>query len=91
LTYSLRYHPDVSRVDLPKLDRRTARQIGNAILSRLTTEPTHYGSPLRHTLKSCWKLRVGDYRVVYRIVEQEVRILAIIHRSRVYELITRRL
>jgi hypothetical protein len=29
--------------------------------------PQEYGTPLRKTLKGYWKLRVGDYRVVYKI------------------------
>ena len=55
------------------------------------TAPHQYGEPLRKTLKGYWKLRVGDYRVVYKIVENEVRILGIINRKEVYEEISKRL
>ena len=43
-----------------------------------------YGEPLRKTLKGYWKLRVGDYRVVFKVIEAEVWILGIKHRKSVY-------
>lgn len=39
---------------------------------KLTTAPDQYGAPLSHNLKNFRKLRIGDYRVVYRIVEKKV-------------------
>jgi hypothetical protein len=51
----------------------------------LTAAPHQYGEPLRKTLKGYWKLRVGDYRVVFRVSGQEVWILGIINRKEVYE------
>jgi len=56
----------------------------------LTTAPHLYGEPLRKTLRGYWKLRVGDYRVVFKIVGEEVWILGIIHRKKVYEEIKKR-
>ena len=52
--------------------------------------PQQYGEPLRKTLKGYWKLRVGDYRVVFKVVGAEVRILGIGHRKHVYDAITKR-
>jgi mRNA interferase RelE/StbE len=46
---------------------------------------------LRKTLRGYWKLRVGDYRVVFKIVAEEVWILRIIHRKQVYEAIKKRI
>ncbi len=50
-----------------------------------------YGVPLRGTLKGYWKLRVGDYRIVFKITGQEVWVLTILHRREVYEAVTSRL
>ena len=61
-----------------------------AIEQRLTTSPHEYGQPLRKTLKGYWKLRVGDYRVVYRVEKKTVVVLGIRHRKDVYEEITER-
>jgi hypothetical protein len=37
------------------------------------------------------KLRVGDYRVVFKIMDQEVYLLGIIHREKVNEKIGKRI
>ena len=75
----------VSTDDIPLIPRNLQRRLAKAIESRLATTPERYGEPLRASLKGFWKLRVGDYRVVSRIVRQEVWILAILHRKSVYE------
>ncbi|MFP4266359.1 MAG: type II toxin-antitoxin system RelE family toxin, partial [Desulfonatronovibrionaceae bacterium] len=51
---------------------------------RILAAPAEYGLPLRKTLKRYWKLRVGDYRVKYKINEDVVVILCIRHRKDVY-------
>ena len=47
-------------------------RIRNAIEHRLATEPHQYGEPLRKTLRGYWKLRIGDYRIVFKIAGDEV-------------------
>lgn len=91
MAYALVYHPDVKAKDVPMLSREVGKRIQRAIESRLTFEPQKYGEPLRRTLKGYWKLRVGDYRVVFRIVKNEVWIFAIMHRRDVYRRIETRL
>jgi len=88
--YELRYHPDVRAEDVPLLDSKTKQRIMKAIESRLGMAPEQYGSRLRKTLHGYWKLRVGDYRVVYSISKNTVWILAIIHRKRVYQDVEKR-
>jgi mRNA interferase RelE/StbE len=90
LSYKLKYHPDVKAVDIPLIDLRTKKRIKKAIEMRLISAPQQYGEPLRKTLKGYWKLRVGDYRVVFKIVVNEVWILGIIHRKNVYERVKKR-
>jgi mRNA interferase RelE/StbE len=89
--FVLRYHSDVKDIDLPKIDAKIKNRIRNAIESRLIIAPHQYGEPLKRTLKGYWKSRVGDYRVVYKIVNSEVWILGIIHRKDVYERMDRRI
>ena len=91
MPFTLRYHPAVGEADVPEIPRNLRRRIAGAIESRLTLQPHQYGAPLRKTLKGYWKLRVGDYRVVYKIDEDDVLILAIRHRKTVYEDILHRL
>ena len=91
MPFELRYHPDVFSIDISLLDAKLRIRIKNAIESRLMTAPHLYGEPLRKTLRGYWKLRVGDYRVVFKIVDEEVWALGVIHRKRVYKEIKKRL
>lgn len=84
MLFSLHYHPDVREKDLPLIDRRIKTRIRKAIEERLQTAPHSYGKPLRKSLKGYWKLRVGDYRVVFKIAQSEVWIIGIRHRKTVY-------
>jgi len=85
MNYSIIYHPDVKKNDLPKIDARNKSMIKRAIEEQLTNNPEVYGKPLRRSLKGYWKLRVGDYRVVFKISGDDIRILAIIDRKAVYQ------
>jgi mRNA interferase RelE/StbE len=91
MAFALLYHPDVARADLLSIPVNVRQRIADALARRLHEAPEHFGHPLRGTLKGYWKLRVGDYRVVYRIVGTEVWILAILHRRQVYEDVLRRI
>lgn len=88
--YRLVYHPAVASDDVPKIPADIRRRIARAIESRLSEHPERYGRPLSGTLRGYWKLRVGDYRVVFRIVGREVRVFAIRHRRDVYNEVARR-
>jgi mRNA interferase RelE/StbE len=90
LTYNLVYHSDVEKVDLPRIDKKNKSMIKRAIEDRLKTHPEIYGRPLQRTLKGYWKLRVGEFRVVFKIFGNELRIYGIIHRKRVYKDIQKR-
>jgi len=91
LTFELRYHPEVRDVDIPQLNETLKKRIKKAIEERLSISPHQYGEPLRKTLKGYWKLRVGDYRVVYKVERNEVWIFAIINRKDVYKKIIKRI
>jgi mRNA interferase RelE/StbE len=91
LPFEIRYHPDVKDVDLPLIDAKIKKRIKKAIETRLMAAPHQYGEPLRKTLKGYWKLRVGDYRIVFKIMDQVIYILGIIHRKKAYEKIGTRL
>jgi mRNA interferase RelE/StbE len=57
------------------------------IEERLTKDPESFGKPLRGSLKNHYRLRIGDYRVIYRINiddEATVLVIAIGHRKDIY-------
>ena len=72
------------RKDIPALALEWKKKIRRAIEERLTTKPDLYGKPLRRSLKGYRKLRVGDYRIIFRIENKVVKVFVIQHRSRVY-------
>jgi mRNA interferase RelE/StbE len=88
---SILYHPDIPRRDLPPIPLKVQSGIPDAISVRLRGTPEKYGQPLRGTLGGYWKLRVGDHRVVFRSVGDEVWVLAILHRRQVCEDVVRRI
>lgn len=90
MSFELRYHHAVADEDIPCIPSNLRNRIANAIESRLSRAPHQYGAPLRKTLRGYWKLRVGDYRVVYTIEGNEVCVLGIQHRKTVYENIVQR-
>ncbi|MCG2721463.1 MAG: type II toxin-antitoxin system RelE/ParE family toxin [Thermodesulfovibrionales bacterium] len=91
MTFELRYHPDFRDVDIPQLNETLKKRIRKAIEERLSLSPHKYGEPLRKTLRGYWKLRVGDYRVVYKVKGNEVWIFAVINRKDVYKKIITRI
>ena len=69
--------PLVFSEDLKRLDSSVQRKILDALRKRLTLDPKAYGKPLQGELAGLWRLRVGDYRVIYRIVENRVEVLVL--------------
>jgi mRNA interferase RelE/StbE len=89
--YSLHYHEDVARKDIPKISASNKKKIKSAIEKKLLTEPETFGKPLRRSLKASRKLRVGDYRVIFRIRGKRIYILLIAHRSQAYKVARKRI
>lgn len=67
----------VFKEDFKSIDRRDQQKIIKAIRKKLTTEPEKYGEPLKRDLKGLWKLRIGQYRVVYEIKSEKILVYVI--------------
>ncbi len=85
MMFVLQYHQQVVREDIPALPKKERVRIQRAIEEKLTTHPEVFGKPLRRSLKGYRRLRVGDYRVIFRIEQTSIKIFLIAHRSVVYE------
>jgi mRNA interferase RelE/StbE len=85
--YRLVYEERVISVDIPLLPLSARTLIQRAINERLTTNPNAYGKPMRRSLAGHRRLRVSQYRIIYRIDEKQkiVYISTIGHRKDVYE------
>ena len=85
--FSIEYLPSVVEEDILALPKTIKSQIKKAIETRLTADPIGLGKPLRYSFKGHRRIRVGDYRIVYRVdAETHIVTIAIIkHRKDVYE------
>ena len=90
MEYQPIYHQDIPH-DLAEISGNIKGRIRRAIEARLLIDPVSYGLPLRKSLHGHRKLRVGDYRIIYRIHGKEVIILKIGHRKDVYPKVLLRL
>ena len=70
--------------EITALDGAVKKLIKKAIEDKLMVDPLKFGSPLRRNLAGLFKLRVGNYRIIYQIKNNEVIVLivALGHRSR---------
>jgi len=71
ITWRLEYEVSVVKTDIPRLSHSAKKQIKKAIEEKLATRPEVFGKPLRKSLKGHRSLRVGDYRVIFRICADE--------------------
>ena len=92
MTWEVVYDARVVSHDLPAIPANMQGRIRRAIESRLATAPDRYGERLRRDLAGAWKLRVGNYRIVFDLHAKlrRVHVLIIAHRSVVYGQISRR-
>ncbi len=73
--------------DIDKLSVIVLKKVGTAI-DHLSAEPRPVGcKKLKGTLESLWRIRVGDYRVIYSIADkiEVIDIRRVRHRKDVYE------
>lgn len=84
MTFEIQY-AEPAKKDRPKLSKKVQEQVERDIEKKLTTFPEVFGKPLKQSLKGYKSLRVGDYRVIYRIGKNTVKIFKIGHRSTIYK------
>jgi mRNA interferase RelE/StbE len=75
--------------EINKLDPKNKRKILSYLEERIETDadPRRFGKGLKADLSGLWRYRVGDYRIICRIVDDEliVLVLAAGHRKTIYE------
>ena len=84
MPFTVSYHKEVVKKDIPALPAAMKARVKSAIETKLTIYPEHYALPLRRTLKGYWKLRVGDYRVIFEFDRSLIIVLGIGHRKEIY-------
>ena len=86
IMYIIKYSDQVVYKDIPKLSMPIKSLIKSTIEKKLLSDPIKYGKPLRYNLKGCRSLRIGDYRVIYQVIENTINILVIQHRKDCYNI-----
>jgi mRNA interferase RelE/StbE len=73
--------------DIPALPKTMKLRIKNAIETRLAADPVGLGKPLRYSFIGHRRIRVGDYRIVYRLDMEKTAVIIVLikHRKHVYE------
>ena len=77
-SYSVKFSPEAEKA-LQKLDAVVVRRIKNYILTKLEgcENPRQYGKALEGNLKTFWRYRVGDYRIIADIQDDKILILIV--------------
>ena len=72
--------------DLKRMERNVKNRVVTAI-SSLKDEPRPLGCRKIQSEEGVWRIRIGDWRIVYFIddVRQEINIIRIAHRKEFYE------
>lgn len=83
--YKLRFDDKVIK-DLRNIDKTWQSRIVSSIKTRLAENP-YLGKKLVGDLSPYYRYRIGDYRVLYEIVDKELVIIVvkIKHRKNVYK------
>jgi len=89
--FTISYHKEVVKNDIPALPAAVKLRVRKAIETKLTIYPEQYALPLRRTLKGYWKLRVGDYRIVFEFDRSMIVVLGIGHRKDIYNRMKKRI
>ena len=91
MDYKIVYHDLVFRDDLPPIPRNWRDNILRLVHHKLTKHPQVFGKPLRSPLAGYRKLRIGSYRVIFRIEKLQIKIFVIALRKIAYQLIYQRI
>ena len=83
MAYNIVYKKSVQR-DLKKLPKAEAHRILNQVEEELSKNADTY-PVLKGQFAGLRKYRVGEYRVIYAILEDDVLVLRISHRKDVYK------
>jgi len=84
--FDVEYLDSVVEDDIPAIPKTMRVRIKRAIETRLSADPVGLGKPLRYSFIGHRRIRVGGYRIVYRLDIQKsiVTIVLIKHRKDVY-------
>ena len=91
--YKIVYGEDVIKTDFASLDNFTRQRVIKEVAEKLSVAPNQFGLPLRRELKGYRRLRIGDYRVIYRVDNKKATVLIVMvsHRRSKYKGVAQRI
>lgn len=74
-----------AKKQIDKLPENIKLRIGNVLLDILSKNP-YVGKALKGELAGLYSYKVGDYRIIYSVVKNEliVQVIKVMHRREVY-------
>lgn len=75
--WNVNIHRLVIDEDFKNINTHDQSVILKTIRKKLCTAPEQYGAPLRHNLKGFRKLKISDYRVIYKIEKKEIKVFVV--------------
>jgi mRNA interferase RelE/StbE len=82
MTYQLIYSRRAVR-DIKKLNPKDRLRI-KTNLEKYLNDPLRYAEKLTHPALGTYRFRIGDYRVICDIEEEEIVVLRVGHRKEIY-------
>ena len=84
----IKARPSVKK-DLKRIDPKNRKKIEDYLYQKVAKlqNPRDLGKALSGSFKGLWRYRVGNYRIIVRIFEQDLEILTlrVAHRRDVYD------
>ena len=75
--WQVKIHRLVLKEDFKKFSPKQRQHILAVLKKKLSLAPEVYGKPLSGKFSGYWRLRIEDFRVIYRIVKDKIQVLVI--------------
>jgi mRNA interferase RelE/StbE len=70
--------------DIQRLDTKVKTRIGRTLI-RYEQDPLRYAKKLSDPELGSYRFRIGDYRIIFDLIGEDIVILRVGHRSQIYK------
>ena len=86
MAWKIKFIPNIEK-QLKKIPKNEIKRIFNYLREKVTMNPRAYGKPLKGQFNEFWRYRIGNYRVIVKIEDEELVVLVVrvAHRKDVYK------
>jgi mRNA interferase RelE/StbE len=85
--FKIIYDENFNNKYLNKLSISQKKRLKTFIEEKLAVMPHYFAIPLKGTLNDLWRARVGDLRIIFKLINNEILIIIIKieHRKNIYK------